>query len=144
VAEAKEKKGESKRPPKVDTTPSLLARYIGEETVTGTYSRYRGLAPANCPSTPPAVPLTAKAVRGAEWTNAKKVLDSSGPEALARWVVAQNKVVAHHFLVWMINSLIVHPSNHLHASVLFSLAATLMVMFAHLLIRMIKVLLDTI
>ena len=93
MAEAKEKKGESKRPPKVDTTPSLLAQYIAEETVTGTYSRYRGLAPANCPATPPAVPVTAKAVRNvAEWTNAKKVLDAKGPEALAQWVVAQNKV----------------------------------------------------
>ena len=95
VAEAKEKKGESKRPPKVDTTPSLLARFIAEETVTGTYSRYRGLAPANCPAMPPAMPVTAKAVRGAEWTNAKKVLDSSGPEALAQWVVAQKKVDEH-------------------------------------------------
>ena len=78
----------------MDATPSLLARYIAEETVTGTYSRYRGLAPANCPATPPAVPVTAKAVRGAEWTNAKKVLDAKGPEALAQWVVAQNKVAS--------------------------------------------------
>ena len=95
VAEAKEKKGETKRPPKVDTTPSLLARHIAEETVAGTYSRYRGLASANCPATPPAVPAIAKAVRGAEWTNAKKVLDARGPEALAQWVVAQNKVDEH-------------------------------------------------
>ena len=92
VAEAKEKKGESKRPPKVDTTPSLLVQHIAEETVTGTYSRYRGMAPANCPATPPAVPVTAKAVQAADWTNAKKVLDAMGPEALAHWVVTQNKV----------------------------------------------------
>ena len=125
MAEAKEKKGESKRPPKVDTTPSLLAQYIAEETVTGTYSRYRGLAPTNCPATPPAVPVTAKAVRGADWTNAKKVLDASGPEALAQWVVAQKKVSESIFLICMITYLTIrHQITCIDIFFLFVAAAT--------------------
>lgn len=95
VALAKEKAGPSRRPPKVDTSPSLLAVHLAEETVTGSMSRYRGLAPAGCPSVPPTVPPNKVPVppRPAGWTNAKKVLDASGPEALAKWVVAQQRVL---------------------------------------------------
>ena len=56
IAEAQEKKGAVKRPPKTDKSPCKLVQHLAQEIVTGTYSRYRGLAPLRCPAVAPAVP----------------------------------------------------------------------------------------
>jgi pyruvate carboxylase len=61
--------------------------------VTGTYSKYRGLAPALCPANPPVPPTFTPKPKPDGWTNAKKVLDAEGPDALAKWVIAQKKVL---------------------------------------------------
>lgn len=93
VAEAEVKKGATKRPPKVDRSASLLIQHLAQETVCGASSRYRKLAPASCPANPPAAPVIAAVVKPEGWVNAKKVLDASGPEAVASWVKAQTKVL---------------------------------------------------
>ena len=61
--------------------------------MTGTYSKYRGLAPALCPANPPVPPAFTPKPKADGWTNAKKVLDAEGPDALAKWVIAQKKVL---------------------------------------------------
>lgn len=61
--------------------------------MTGTYSKYRGLAPALCPANPPVPPNFTPKPKPDGWTNAKKVLDAEGPDALAKWVIAQKKVL---------------------------------------------------
>ena len=73
INEAGEKKGATKSSARVDTKPSLLIKHLGEEIVTGLYSRYRGLAPVNCPSTPPVPPTVLKVTPPEGWMNAKKV-----------------------------------------------------------------------
>ena len=93
VAEAQAKKSETKRPPKQDVSPTLLIRHIAEDTVTGSMSRNRGLAPASCPLAPPTAPAVAKAVKPSSWKNAKTVLDAEGPVGLANWVKASTKVL---------------------------------------------------
>jgi hypothetical protein len=83
-----------KKPPvRVDNTPSMLVKHLSEQIVTGPYSLYKKLAPPNVPLAAPAQPEVSTAPKEADWTNAKRVLDSQGPEALASWVRAQTKVL---------------------------------------------------
>jgi len=93
LATAEAKKGDRKRPVKQDVTPSLLVKHLAEEIVAGTASKYRKLAPASCPENPPVVPVVASAARPQGWTNAKKVLDAEGPDALVKWVREQKRVL---------------------------------------------------
>ena len=93
ITEAQAKKSESKRPPKQDVSPTLLLKHLAEETVCGSMSRHRGLAPTSCPQQPPVVPVVPKAAKPAGWKNAKSVLDAEGPEALAKWVKQNSKVL---------------------------------------------------
>jgi hypothetical protein len=78
-----------------DSSPlSQVLRFIAEETVCGNSSRYRGnmggtgKCPEAAPEPPPALPPAE-----AGFINAKKILDKSGPEAMAQWVRAQSKVI---------------------------------------------------
>ena len=61
--------------------------------MTGTYSKYRGLAPSTCPLNPPVPPSFTPKPKPEGWTNAKKILDTQGPVELAKWVIAQKKVL---------------------------------------------------
>jgi pyruvate carboxylase len=70
-----------------------LIKHLSDEVISGTYSRYKNLCPSTVPTVSPTVPVIPKAVRPEGWTNAKKVLDASGPEALASWVKAQKRVL---------------------------------------------------
>mmetsp|Transcript_10287 Transcript_10287/g.15637 ORF Transcript_10287/g.15637 Transcript_10287/m.15637 type:complete len:1291 (-) Transcript_10287:104-3976(-) len=73
---------------------SKLIQHIAEETMGGTWSRYRKLCPADCPTEAPHTPVRQvpeAAVEGFE--NAKSVLDANGPEALAVWARKQSKVL---------------------------------------------------
>jgi acetyl-CoA carboxylase carboxyl transferase alpha subunit len=83
----------AKRPEKVNNSPSDLIKHLSDEVISGTYSRYKNLCPSTVPTVSPTVPVIPKAVRPEGWTNAKKVLDASGPEALASWVKAQKRVL---------------------------------------------------
>ena len=73
--------------------PSTLVRHLAEQVVSGSMSRHRGLAPASCPTDAPTAPIVSKNHKPMEWTNAKKVLDAQGPEAMAAWVKAQSRVL---------------------------------------------------
>jgi acetyl-CoA carboxylase carboxyl transferase subunit alpha len=72
---------------------SKVIQHLAEETMSGTWSRYRKATPATVPTEAPAPPP-----RGADITaarsvvNAKSVLDSQGPAALALWVREQTRV----------------------------------------------------
>jgi len=91
---AESKKGPSKAGATSKAPVGILIRHLAEEIVTGGFSRYRGLAPA-VSFVPPAVPsaVNTAPVRPADWTNAKRVLDQGGPEALAAWVKSQSRVL---------------------------------------------------
>ena len=60
-----------------------------------------GRSLGKCPLDPPVIALPVQVtpsrryppVPASEWTNAKHILDQSGPEALARWVRKQTKVL---------------------------------------------------
>jgi acetyl-CoA carboxylase carboxyl transferase alpha subunit len=93
VQEADEKKNPPKRAAKPDTTPTLLLKHIAQETVNSASSRHRGLAPASCGEQSPVQPDVAKVTPAPGWENAKSVLDSKGPEALAAWVKAHKRVL---------------------------------------------------
>lgn len=68
-----------------------LLHFIAEETVSGNSSRYRAATAAaiKCPEVAPDCPSATVLSTG---PNAKSVLDSEGPEELARWVRQQKKV----------------------------------------------------
>jgi hypothetical protein len=68
---------------------SKIIRFIAETTMSGEYSRHRKLGGASCPEHPPPVPPKAERPKT---ENAKSVLDSRGPEALALWVREHSKV----------------------------------------------------
>ena len=113
INEAKQKKGPAKAhhtpPIPLSTDLQQLLVHISEETISGLYSRFKGKSPLNCPLDPPIVPPLATttntmisqvkrlisnvATPGESWTNAKHVLDKSGPEALAKWARSQKKVL---------------------------------------------------
>lgn len=93
VRMAKENSTTPKRAPKVDTSASPLIKHLSELVVTSSMSRFRGLAPASCPLTAPAVAVPAAPRRMAPPVTAKTVLDSQGPEAMAQWVKSQTKVL---------------------------------------------------
>ena len=93
VEEATEKKSSPTRPAKPVVKPTLLTKHLAEEVVSGAMSRHRGLAPASCPTTLPAVSQIQKTDRDSNWTNAKKVLDAKGPEAMAAWVKENKRVL---------------------------------------------------
>lgn len=93
LATAEAKQGERKRPIKQDVSPSLLVTHLAEETVAGAASKYRKLAPSTCPEVPPAMPVVTPKARPENWTNAKKVLDAEGPDAVVAWVRAQKQVL---------------------------------------------------
>ena len=93
VQEAIEKKNPPKRPAKPDTSATKLLEHLAQEVVNGALSRHRGLAPESCGEQAPAEPKVAKVEPAAGYENAKKVLDKSGPEALAAWVKKSNRVL---------------------------------------------------
>lgn len=74
--------------------PQVL-RFIAEETVCGNSSRYRGNmgGTGKCPEVAPDAPPAGPAANS-DFVNAKKVLDNSGPEAMAQWVRSHSKVSA--------------------------------------------------
>jgi hypothetical protein len=76
-----------------NTSASLLVQHLATEVVTGAWSKYRKLAPPNCPNDPPVVPTLSTVVRPVQWTSAKRVLDAEGPEAVSAWVKAQHRVL---------------------------------------------------
>jgi len=78
------------RPPKPDTTPNKLVSFIANEIIKGERSLYKGLAPAGIPKVAPVAPeCEAPAVE----MTAKQVLDAQGPEAMAKWVKDQSRVL---------------------------------------------------
>lgn len=93
VEEANEKRGPVKKAIRANVSPSLLVTHLADEIVSGARSKYRKLSPDSCPEQAPAMPEVAKVTVPDGWTNAKKVLDASGPEELAKWVRAQTKVL---------------------------------------------------
>eukprot|EP00605_Chrysophyceae_sp_TOSAG23-4_P002843 GSChrysophyteH1.ASY1.ANO1.3131.1 assembled CDS len=93
VADAVAKSNRVARAAKMPSTPSLLIKHLAQETVCGTRSRYRELAPEKCPLDTPAIPVLAASEPAAGWTNAKSVLDANGPEALAEWVKQKQNVL---------------------------------------------------
>ena len=70
---------------------SVLIAHLAEVTVNGAFSRYRGLAPSSCPLTAPTAPTCT--APSSPPRNAKSVLDSEGPEALAKWARQQTRVL---------------------------------------------------
>jgi acetyl-CoA carboxylase carboxyl transferase alpha subunit/acetyl-CoA carboxylase carboxyl transferase beta subunit len=88
TSEASEKK---KARTKIDTTPSPLVAYIAERTLSGKLSKYRKLAPSGLAKRSPKMPVVTKTPASAE--SAKKILDKEGPEAVAKWVRKQKKVL---------------------------------------------------
>lgn len=91
IQEANAKKGPVKKNRKEDYTPAKLLQHIGEEIVTGGLSRYRKLVPSSTLMIPPVVEGIIKNT-SVELT-AKNILDRDGPEALAKWVLGQKRVL---------------------------------------------------
>jgi len=75
----------------VDYSPIGITKYLAEKTVVGERSRYRGLAPANVAKQSPKLPDVKSSTGKIE--NAKTILDRDGPEALSKWIRAQNQVL---------------------------------------------------
>lgn len=71
---------------------SKVIQHLAEETMSGTWSRYRKAAPASVPTEAPAPPARTVDTTGRSVVNAKSVLDSQGPAALALWVREQKQV----------------------------------------------------
>ncbi len=94
IFEAEAKVGNAKKGKAENSNvPSLLVKHLAQEIVCGGSSRYRKLAPISCPESSP-IPVTVTPRQRADnWTNAKKVLDAGGPEALVRWVKEQKRVL---------------------------------------------------
>lgn len=97
IEDAKTKKGPaktvSKVPPILSSELKQLLVHVSEETISGSLSRFKGKAPVKCPLDPPVAHVPAVAAVDAQWTNAKHVLDASGPVALAKWAREQTKVL---------------------------------------------------
>ena len=95
IATAKEKCGPPRKSTKRDMTGGKLLKFIAEQTVSGSYSRYRNLTPPGCPEVAPSIPhealreFKAKKTYPTGWTTAKKALDAGGPEALVDFVKSQ-------------------------------------------------------
>ena len=72
-----------------------LIQHLAEETLCGDRSRFRGLAPASCPTDAPAAPIPLAPIPPAHArpVNAKRVLDEEGPEALAAWTRRQTNTL---------------------------------------------------
>ena len=66
---------------------------LAETTLHGEHSTYRGKSPGGTAPAQPPPPMPARAFLGSRPTNAKAVLDSQGPKALAAWVRAQSNVL---------------------------------------------------
>jgi pyruvate carboxylase len=106
VNEAKLKKGLAKLLDnsviKLSPTLTQLLTHLSEETINGNMSRYKERAPSNCLFNPSIVVkpdniISSKTLKKSSqvndpWTNAKQVLDKSGPEAMALWVRSQTRV----------------------------------------------------
>ena len=75
------------------SSASLLIKHLAEEIISGERSRFRKLAPPGITTVPPSLPTFNKYVKGANFKNAKTVLDSEGPIALASWVKSQSRVL---------------------------------------------------
>lgn len=103
LARAAESKKKAAAAAQRESCPSAIVRHLAELTVNGAASRYRGLAPASCPLDAPAVaPFEEPAGAAADANaNAKHVLDTHGPEALARWARKQQQV-RYLFLIILI------------------------------------------
>ena len=80
------------RAAKKSTTPSRLVKYIAEETIHGERSFYKGKAPVGVPTVPAPHPEV-KATVSDDIVTAKNILDKEGPEAVAKWVLAQKEVL---------------------------------------------------
>eukprot|EP00638_Chattonella_subsalsa_P022391 CAMPEP_0117865028 /NCGR_PEP_ID=MMETSP0950-20121206/6495_1 /TAXON_ID=44440 /ORGANISM="Chattonella subsalsa, Strain CCMP2191" /LENGTH=1345 /DNA_ID=CAMNT_0005716035 /DNA_START=71 /DNA_END=4108 /DNA_ORIENTATION=- len=76
---------------KKDVTPHGVINYLAHQTF-GDRSRFKGLAPAGIAKRSPVVP-DVQAVQPIEAVNAKKILDTDGPEAVANWVRKQKRVL---------------------------------------------------
>lgn len=77
------------------TKARKLVQHLAQETLCGERSRYRGLAPASCPTEAPSVAKSDKLVApiSERPVNAKYVLDTEGPEALAKWTRSQTRTL---------------------------------------------------
>jgi hypothetical protein len=75
------------------SSASLLIKHLAEEIISGERSRFRKLAPTGITTVPPSLPTFKKYVKDANFKNAKTVLDSEGPIALANWVKSQSRVL---------------------------------------------------
>lgn len=93
VNEANERKTPPRRQSKPDTMATPLIEHLAYETVNGTFSRHRGLAPQSCEEDAPIQPTVNKFNTKPGYENAKSVLDARGPEALALWVKENKKVL---------------------------------------------------
>ena len=75
----------------VQATASKIIQFLAEETMSGTWSRYRKSCPAALPTEAPPPPPRGDVPTGSA-VNAKSVLDSQGPKAMALWAKEQSKV----------------------------------------------------
>jgi|EP01047_Picozoa_sp_COSAG01_P047591 acetyl-CoA carboxylase carboxyl transferase alpha subunit len=85
VAEPRKRR---ERPPEPDTLQKQLT-FIAEQTINSNNSKYRGTAPAGAKQPLPVVVTSEPSSQ----PNAKAILDSEGPEALATWLKAQPNVL---------------------------------------------------
>eukprot|EP00946_MAST-07B_sp_MAST-7B-sp1_P004555 g4555.t1 len=84
------------RPPrkKPDGSPSKLLQYLATRTISGEHSLYKGKAPSQALASytpPPDFSGVGVTDRASMPENAKSILDSRGPEALAKWVREQSQ-----------------------------------------------------
>lgn len=74
------------RPPRPDTTPNKLIKFLAEQIVNGKRSFYKGLSPPGMTKVAPSA-MYCEAPPVA--VTAKHILDKEGPEAMAQWVKQQ-------------------------------------------------------
>jgi acetyl-CoA carboxylase carboxyl transferase alpha subunit len=86
-----ERQGRGPRPVRA----SRLVQHLAEETLCGERSRFRGLAPAALPLAAPSVTPSSSSSSSSSSrpVNAKHVLDTEGPEALAQWTRSQTRTL---------------------------------------------------
>jgi len=75
------------------SSASLLIQHLAEEIISGERSKFRKLAPTGIATIPPALPTIKQYIKSSNFKNAKSVLDSEGPVALANWVKSQKRVL---------------------------------------------------
>mmetsp|Transcript_8675 Transcript_8675/g.13352 ORF Transcript_8675/g.13352 Transcript_8675/m.13352 type:complete len:1007 (-) Transcript_8675:1066-4086(-) len=79
------------RPVKPDTTPCRLVTYLANQVLHSERARFMGLAPPKVPTISPQAPavenVSTKAI------TAKSILDAQGPQAMAKWVRSQERVL---------------------------------------------------